>query len=187
MSNHIFPKPTDSAVYTPLPTTSSPNSHLQIINLEQHLHMRRGGRSFVEGERRPFVEVGGRPRRSFVNVGRRPQASKSKIQGETVHSLSKETVHQARRLFIERQGCPSREGGGCSLQERVFMSGEGVHHRRGCSFQERACIAGEGIHRRREEGVIAGGRRASVTRGRRPFVAGGEEAARCRREEAFVN
>jgi hypothetical protein len=81
MSNHIFPKPTDSAVYTPLPTTSSPNSHLQIINLEQHLHMRRG-RSFVEGEWRPFVEVGGRPRRSFVNVGRRPQASKSKIQGE---------------------------------------------------------------------------------------------------------
>jgi len=59
MSNHIFPKPTDSAVYTPLPTTSSPNSHLQTINLEQHLRMRRGGRSFVKAEWRPFVEEGG--------------------------------------------------------------------------------------------------------------------------------
>jgi hypothetical protein len=32
---------------------------------------------------------------------------------------------------------------------------------------------------------IAGGRRASVTRGRRPFFAGGEEATCRRREEAF--
>jgi hypothetical protein len=61
----------------------------------------------------------------------------------------------------------------------VFVAGEGVHFRRGRASQERAFIAGG------RRLFIAQGRWASVTQERRPFVAGGEEAAHCRREEAF--